>query len=252
VSDKRPELDDLLQAALDNSGEEAQSEHLEQLLQQNPQLRAEFTAYEKLVASLNDLPELDPPAELLAATLSALGPAQSRTRSTMPRRAWTLNWLLGPPLRYGMAFLLGVGVTTGILGTTDLTSSTDHIELSGMMAPPETRLIMLREHGFEGSLTVMESDTQLQLQFQINAGAPTQLAVLYSSQAYQLSRLSRIAGDAVTLSYTSGRLELQVNGEQHFSLEFDAQGSETQLMELRYMAADGAVKHLNIVAPNED
>jgi len=252
VSDTYTEIDDLLQAALDSALPNDERERLAQLIEKDPSLHAEFSAYQQLNEQLNELPEQEPSAESLQATLSAIKAIQANRKQMAARRAWWLDWLEGPPLRYGMAFLLGAGITTGILGTVDMKpDSVNPVELSGMMAPPETRLITLHEQGLQGRVEVVEADGQIQLQLQLNAVQATQLAVIYNPKGYRFSGLSEPFGEWFTLSSSTGKLALEVSGEQRITLVFDALSTGEQIMELRYTENSGAVKRINIISAGE-
>ncbi len=122
-------LIELLNAEIDGELDAAGQAELDALLEASPDAQAARAAYRGMAGLLDDLPDLDPPAEFAASVLDKVRPAADPAPAVIPMRARRAPWL-----GYGLAAAAGLLVGAVALQLTlHAPEEPDWLDLTGAM-----------------------------------------------------------------------------------------------------------------------
>lgn len=231
-----PQLNELINAAVDGELDQSGQAELERLLDESEAARAKFEDMQKLVAFLGRLPDVEPPADLRRQILANAELPKPQRRWLGILDVWT-NFGRAVPrtAQLGVSFAMGAVLAAGVLSlVTSIPGDMPARQLVGTMAPDAADepagLVSIDTAAVSGFATLQAVDGIWTASFDLESPGSDQVDVRVSNQNEQPLRVS-FAGKrrfSLEISPDEGpipapvRFEISQNGQEIFSGRLEA------------------------------
>jgi len=180
---------ELIHAELDGELTSEQRAELSRLLLANPEARSLRDELNRLFGALAQLEDAEPPRELHAAVLDAIGAQQG------PARPVRRSWYTGPVFRYAAVFLGGLLASAVLLGpgarqaagpgVSDLVGTIGGQHAAGRGAPIDRVQLDLAQ--VSGAVNSYHLEGQLVVELDLKASEPIEVIATHGAQTVHFS-----------------------------------------------------------------
>ncbi len=250
------EIYELIQADIDGQASAADSIRLQEYLESNSAARQLNDQYRRMAASLEAMPELDPPADLAVRIIAATRLAQQQeTREPSP--SFLSRWFEFPVLGYSLAFLVGA-IFASSISQFRLPEPTgpELAILGGTMSPlhqfQPLQSYQLEPAALQGQVDLTGSGQLLRLHFKLDNKAPLEVVVNFDSHNYYLSGFSLQKSEPLSLNAAAGQVALVATGEQQFTLQLGRTTGTASVIELSFKRDGETIYSLAIFPAGDD
>lgn len=209
-------------------------------------LRDEMMA---LSNSLDELPELEPPAHLRHVIMS-MAPAQSsaeKASGLLDRVFSTAS------LGYVGTFAAGVLLSLALLSSKQISTGVfdDVTGLVGTMASSdfvavEHDSIEINERAVAGKVTLRSKGPILILDFDLVAHEPVEITVRYADQTIWFNGFAQLESSGTSVAAESGAIRLDMNGKRRFAAFLNNPGNRNTTIEIRFIAGGQVAYEANL------
>lgn len=249
------EIYELIQADIDGQVSNTDCIRLQEYLENDSEARQLCEEYRRMVASLEAMPELDPPVGLTAAVMAAARLSEKQGIRE-PRPSFFAAWFEFPVLGYSLAFLIGALLASGIsqLRLADPTGMSV-AGLGGTMSPVRQfqplRSYQLEGRALQGQVDLTGSDQSLRLHFSLDNSIPVEVIVNFEGKNYYLSGFSQQKSEPLSLTAAASQVALLATGEQQFMLQLGKATAAASSIEVSFKR-DGETIYSLAISPDGD
>ncbi|TDI68674.1 MAG: anti-sigma factor [Bacteroidetes bacterium] len=187
----------LIQAEVDGLNSDSESEHLRNLIEENPTLRASFDELQAVKLAIESLVEIEPPPTLRASIMNAIPEREPEHASVTETTSWwaSIASLVKSPKPVSLAYAFSLGLIVAFVVSTVLmpppsSSNTDQflgsigaVSLSGFETIAEFAIEEEEEEDErDGSIKVHRSATLIVIEFTWDSSRPVTARITYDEE----------------------------------------------------------------------
>ncbi|MEJ2128388.1 MAG: hypothetical protein P8X81_06040 [Woeseiaceae bacterium] len=238
-----PRIIELINADIDGEISSDDKQELEALLAESPEAQAMHAELAGLGTSLNELPDLEPPAHLKHTIMASIPKSEAQQqRNNVIQAIFT-----SPPMRYAAMFALGSLVTMTLISS-DQASNNAFNDVTGLVGTissevpvgPGIRSASIDRPEVAGHVTMRSSGPLLILDFDLVSSRPVDIVATYSDQTVWFNGFAQLESPGASISAESGRITMQVEGKRRYALFLHNAGERNVSINLEFQA-DGEV-----------
>lgn len=245
-----PRYIELIHADIDGEIDAAGKAELDAFLAENPEGRAAHEGMVALSRSLEEIPELDPPAHLKHVIMNMAPPA----KAAAPAAPGFLERMLSTrALGYVGTFAAGVIFSLAVVSSNDISTGVfdDVTGLVGTMADSqfvaaEHDSFALNESAVAGAVVLRSKGSLLILDFDLVAHEPVEIDVRYADRTIWFNGFAQLESSGTSVAAESGEITLQLNGKQRFATFLNNPGKRATTIEIRFIAGGQVAREANL------
>ncbi len=220
---------ELMHKAIDGEITEEERKRLEAYLRTHPQAEHYFRQLQQTNELLQNVPSVEPPADLKASILNSLDPTRySRT----PKSSFLFSlqeWFRRPAPRLAYAFAMGilVGILSYVLILSGLFHKTplDQRQLYGTMGLESSRILLLEElpvqvADLQGKIILKKTDQRFLLEANLQSFSGNEIRFNFNPLNIRIEAFLPSEQTPIQFRTGEGRAEITWRGNTHFTLEF--------------------------------
>ena len=238
-----PNIVELLNADIDGEISSADKSELEALLAASPEAQALHAELSGLSASLDGLPELDPPPHLKHTIMASVPQAKPQQQ----RGNLLQDLLATPALRYAAVFVGGSVLTLSLVSSDQLSDNAfnDVTGLVGTISSevpdgPGIQTLQIDRTDVAGRVTLRSSGPLLIVDFDMVSSVPVDIVASYSDQTVWFNGFAQLESPGASISAQSGRVTMQIEGKRRYALYLHNAGDRDVTINLQFMV-NGAI-----------
>ena len=248
-----PHIVELINADIDGEISAAEKQELDALLADNPEAQAMRAELSGLAASLDALPDLNPPPHLRH-TIMASAPNTRQERGGMLQALFA-----APAFRYAATFAAGAILTLSLVSS-DRASDRAFNDVTGLVgtisaevpAGPGIQTTEITQPEVAGRVSLRSSGEILIVDFDLVSRGPVDIVASYADQSVWFNGFAQLESPGAAISAESGRVTMQIDGKRRYALflrnggdrdieinlEFRSDGEVVYGTEVRYAQSD--------------
>ena len=239
-----PNIIELINADIDGETSPAQKQELEAALAANPDAQAMHTELSSLGATLDELPDLDPPPHMKHAIMASI-PASQPDEA---RGNWIGSLLAAPALRYAAMFAAGALLTLSLVSSDQL-SERAFSDVTGLVgtissdvpAGPAIQTTRIDRPEVAGRVSLRNSGPLLIVDFDLVSSGPVDIVASYADQTIWFNGFAQLESPGASISAESGRVTMQINGKRRYALFLHNAGDRQIAINLQFKSGDNVV-----------
>jgi len=238
-----PNIMNLINAEIDGMISPADKQELDAAVAASPEVRAMHAALSGLGASLNALPDLEPPPHLRHTIMAAI-PA---SRERVARGGVLRNLFAAPALRYAATFAAG-GILSLSLISSDRMANNAFSDVTGLVGTisadvpqgPGIQVTSIDRPEVAGRVSLRNSGRLLIVDFDLVSSGPIDIVASYSDQTIWFNGFAQLESPGASISAESGQVTMKIDGKRRYALFLHNAGDREVAINLQFRA-DGAV-----------
>ncbi len=241
-----PEIVELIQADIDGEISAADKEELEAILAQDPEANALHAGMSGLAASLDSLPDLDPPPHLRH-TIKAAVPKPVEQPGALQ------SLFAMPAMRYAATFAAGAILSLSLVSSDRAQDSAfnDVTGLVGTMtaevpAGPGVQITDINRPEVAGRISLRSSGAILIVDFDLVSSGPVDVVASYGDQTIWFNGFAQLESPGANISAESGRITMQIDGKRRYALYLRNGGDRDVEISLEFRSGGEVVYDTNV------
>ena len=234
-----PKIIELINADIDGEISSEDKQELEALLADSPEAQAMHAELSGLGASLNELPDLDPPVHLKHTIMASIPKSEAQER-----RSNILHAIFGAPaMRYAAMFAAGSLITLTLVNSDQLsdTAFNDVAPLVGTISTevpdgPGVQSTRIDRPEVAGRVSLRSSGPLLIVDFDLVSRGPVDIVASYADQTVWFNGFAQLESPGASISAQSGRVTMQIEGKRRYALFLHNAGDRNISINLQFMA----------------
>lgn len=214
-----PHIVELINADIDGEISAAEKQELDALLAGNPEAQAMRAELSGLTASLDALPELNPPPHLRHTILAAAPKTEQQSTTFLQ------TLVAAPALRYAATFAAGAILTLSLVSSDRASDRAfnDVTELVGTIAAevpvgPGIEIAEITRPEVAGRVSLRSSGEILIVDFDLVSSGPVDIVASYADQTVWFNGFAQLESPGAAISAESGRVTMQIDGKRRYAL----------------------------------
>lgn len=240
-----PKIVELINADVDGEISPEQQQELEAALAASPAAQAMHTELSAIGATLDELPDLDPPPHLKHAIMASVPSAQPEPQT---RDNWLLSLFATPALRYAAMFVAGSLLTLSLVNSDQLSNNafTDVTDLvgtisSGVPGGPGAHITRIDRPEVAGRVSLRNSGPLLIVDFDLVSAGPVDIVASYADQTIWFNGFAQLESPGASISAESGRVTMQIDGKRRYALFLHNAGDREIAINLQFRSGEDIV-----------
>ncbi len=233
-----PNIVELINADIDGEISSADKTELEALLAASPEAQALHAELSGLSASLDGLPELDPPPHLKHTIMASVPQAKSQQQ----RGNLLQDLLATPALRYAAMFVGGSVLTLSLVSSdqlsdnafNDVTGLVGTMSDAGDIAPVASTVI--HKAAVAGTITLRRADPILIIDFDLSTNGPIDIVATYDDKSVWFNGFAQLESTGTSISADGGQIRIQVDGKRRYAVYLHNEGSRKLSINLQFFS----------------
>lgn len=238
-----PNIVELINADIDGEISSADKTELDAQLAASPEAQALHADLSRLGASLDSLPELDPPPHLRHTIMASVPQAKPQQQ----RGDFLRDLFSTPALRYVGMFIGGSVLTLSLVSSNQLSDSafSDVTGLVGTISSevpdgPGIQTLRIDRTDVAGRVTLRSSGPLLIIDFDMVSSGPVDIVASYADQTVWFNGFAQLESPGASISAQSGRITMQIDGKRRYALYLHNAGDRDVTIKLQFIV-NGAI-----------